>query len=238
VSRVLAIAGRELRAYFLSPAGYVITALFLTWVGLAFIAYSFHQGRPSSMRAVFELGTWVLLFICPAISMRAIAEERRMGTFEMIMTCPVSDAQLVLGKYLAAIGFLIIMFLPTVLHVAVLEWYGRPDYGELASGYLGMLLAGSVYVASTILASTLTSSQVVAFLVPLFFWLAVGLGMKELQSRAPEPWQSAAFAADPDLRLRDFAIGLIDTANIVYFLTITAALLMAAVQSLGMRRWR
>src|SRR5204863_7868286 len=109
MNRALAIAGRELRAMLLSPGGYIIAALFLAISGAVFIVFSFDQGRPASMRAVFEWGMWLFLFVCPAITMRAFAEEKRMGTFEMLMTSPISEAQIVAGKFLGALGFLALM---------------------------------------------------------------------------------------------------------------------------------
>ena len=134
MSRSLAIAGRELRAYFLSPTGYVVAALFLLLLGIVFIVRAFDQGQPASLRPVFDIGAWVLLFICPAISMRAISEERRLGTFEALMTCPVSETEVILGKFGAGVGLLCVILAPTALYVLALELYGRPDYGELASG--------------------------------------------------------------------------------------------------------
>src|SRR5690606_34131428 len=144
----------------------------------------------------------------------------------------------VLGKFFAALGFLLVMLVPTLALVWALELYGRPDYGELASGYLGMMLAGAAYLASGILASTLTTSQMAAFLVTLFFWIALSIGAKVLPGYLPEPWATAAFAVDPEPRLRDFAIGLIDTSHVVYFVSLTAVFLVAAVRSLETRRWR
>lgn len=236
--RMLALAGRELRSFFLAPAGYIVIALFLVMSGVVFIVRAFDSGQPASMRPVFEWGTWMLLFVCPAISMRSISEERRMGTFEMLMTCPVTETQVILGKFVATIMFLAMMLVPTAVQVVALEQFGRPDYGELLCGYLGMLLVGGAYLASGILASTLTTSQLVAFLLTLFFWVGLSAAAKIAPGYLPEPWSTAAFAADPDPRLRDFAIGLIDTSNIVYFISLMALFLIAAVQSLQVRRWR
>ena len=124
MNRVFALAGRELRSYFLAPAGYIIIALFLLMSGVIFIVRSFDQGQPASLRPVFEWGTWMLLFICPAMSMRAISEERRLGTFEMLMTCPVSETQVLLGKFLAAMVFLLIILASTTVYVIALELHG------------------------------------------------------------------------------------------------------------------
>ena len=152
------------------------------------------------------------------------------------MTCPVSETEVILGKFAAGMALLAVILAPTVLHVLALELYGRPDYGELLSGYLGMLLAGSAYLASGILVSTLTNSQVVALLVTVFGWLFLSVGAKVLPGYLAEPWAHRALAVDPDGRLRDFALGLIDTANVVYFLSITVVCLVAAVKSLEVRK--
>jgi ABC-2 type transport system permease protein len=167
----------------------------------------------------------------------AFAEEYRLGTFETLMTCPVREGEIVLGKFLGALALLALMLLPTLVYVVVLEIYGRPDYGELVCGYLGLLLAGSVYLASGLLASTLTVSQPVAFLVALFFWLTIGFAAKLLPSHLDDSTARIVFALDPDLRLGDFTIGLVDTSNIVYFLSLTALFLLASVAALQGRRW-
>ena len=134
--------------------------------------------------------------------------------------------------------------MPTLICVAALEAHGRPDYGELACGYLGVILAGSAYLASGVLASTLTASQVVAYLVTVFFWLILLLITSLLPQAELLPaawrdaWSGALFGLDPNLRLRGFAIGLVDTADIVYFCSLTVLLLIVSVKSLDARRWR
>jgi ABC-2 type transport system permease protein len=232
-----AIAGRELRAYFLSPAGYVITALFIVVCGMIFFLGGFQQGQVASLQPVFAMGTWMLSFIGPAIAMRLLSEEYRSGTYEMLITCPVREREVIVGKFFGAVGFLIIMLVPTAIFVVALELYGRPDYGELACGYLGMLLAGSAYIASGVLASTLTSSQAVAFLMAVFVWLGVGVATRLLPIYLDDPWAKLVFSADPALRLHDFTAGLLDTANVVYFLAITTVCLIAASVLLQARRW-
>jgi ABC-2 type transport system permease protein len=238
MSRALAIAGRELRAYFLLPAGYIIIALFLLVSGGVFFFVSLAPGEVASLRAVFGMGTWMLTFIAPAVTMRLVSEELRMGTFEMLMSSPVREGEVIFGKFLGAMGLLALMLLPTLAYVGTLELYGRPDYGELMCGYLGLLLAGAAYMASGVLASTFTSSQPVAFLLALFFWLTLGVGCKLLPAHLDDRWAGIVFAIDPDVRLRDFTIGLIDTSNIVYFVSMAAAFLVAAAVSLQVRRWR
>lgn len=236
--RIGTIAARELPAYLLSPAGYVITALFLLITGFLFAFAGFEQGQTASLRPTFDVITWVLLFICPAVAMRTISEEFRSGTFEALMTAPVTEAEVIMGKFLGSAAFLLLMLLPTGMYVVALELYGRPDYGELLCGYLGVILAGAAYLAAGILASTLTSSQVVAFLVSVFFWVALVFSTKLLPARLDENWAELVRALDPDLRLGNFSIGLLDTSDVVYFLSMTALFLTAAVKSLQVRRLR
>jgi len=266
MSRTFAIAGRELRAFLCAPSGYVIMAMFLLFTGLLLfvlgpvLGSGFAAGKPASLRVLFSGAVWVLLLVAPAVTMRSISEELRLGTFESLMTSPVSALQIVLGKFLGALGYLTAALLPTLLYIIAFERYGQPDYGELACGYLGMLLAGCAFLASGVLASTLTPSQVLAYLLTMFFWLVLlvvtkglpllgqYLGAAAAQSdsaasaegaaRAIDQLMSVLFALDPHRRLEDFSIGLLDTGNVVYFIVMTGLFLLAAVASVAMRRLR
>ena len=239
----MAIAGRELRAYFLSPGGYLVAALFALANGWFFVRHVFGQGDLASLRPVFAFNMAVFVLICPAVTMRAISDELRLGTIEVLLTSPVRSTEVIVGKFIAALGFVVLLLAPTGIFVAALEIHGRPDYGELACGYLGLFLAASAFLASGILASTLTPNQVVAYLATVFFWILLILATKGLPQAdlLPVAWREASsgllVALDPDLRLRDFTIGLIDTSNVVYFSSVTLVLLVAAITSLEARRW-
>jgi ABC-2 type transport system permease protein len=265
MSRTLAIARRELMAFLLSPVGYLVAALFLFFTSLVYFAAApvligtgFSQGQPASLTLFFQVAVWVFFIIGPAISMRAISEELRLGTLETLLSSPITEAQIIVGKFLGALSFLALMLLPTLVYVIALERFGRPDYGELLCGYAGLLLVGSAYLASGILASTLTSSQVLAYITTIFFWLIVLLATRALPQLAlvaeafagrPEvsPWLQAVlgwfqYAAhiiavgDPADRMNDFVKGLIDSFSVVYFLVLTVVFLAAAVKSLALRR--
>jgi ABC-2 type transport system permease protein len=264
VSQTITIARRELLVYLLTPSGYLITALFLFLTSMVFFVVAplgrmgFSQGQPASMQLFFQVGLWTFFIIAPAISMRTVSEELRLGTFETLMTAPVTDMQIVLGKFAGSFGFLVLMLAPTLLYVVALECYGRPDYGEVFSGYLGLLLAGATLLASGILASTLTSSQVLAYLATMFFWLIlllIALGLPAIAVTAETVaareggtfintmlgWveSAASFfsAGNPVNRAQDFVVGLLDSFNIVYFLSLTIVFLLAAVKLLGRWRW-
>jgi ABC-2 type transport system permease protein len=240
-----AIAGRELRASLLAPGPYVVIALFCLATGWFFCRHVFNAGELAALRPVFAFAMLVFCLVCPAITMRAVSEEVRLGTIEVLMASPVSSGQIIVGKFLGAMGFLLLLLAPTLVYVLALEIYGRPDYGEVACGYLGLVLAGAAFLAAGTLASTLTANQVVAYLITVFFWIllilvAKGLPQSDLLPAAgwSEPVGRLLAAIDPDLRLRDFAIGLFDTANVVYFASICVVMLIAATLSLETRRWR
>lgn len=266
MSATLAMARRELMSYLLSPAGYIIIAVFMLATALTYFLWGmlwgggFNQGDPASLRLVFSGGVFVFLFVAPAISMRSMSEEYRLGTIESLLTSPVSETQIVLGKYLGSFAFLLTMMLPTALYVVALERYGRPDYGELACGYLGMILAGGAFLATGLLFSTVTRSQVLAYLVTLFFWLILLIATKGLPTvvALSENWggvseNSSAIeslrklslpvarlisAADPQQAVRDFAVGLVDSYNVAYFLSFIIVPLIAAIVLLRLRRMR
>ena len=266
MSVTIAITRRELGSYLYSPVGYLLPALFLFFTSLIYFAAApllvgsgFSQGQPASLRMFFEVGVWVFFIVGPAISMRTISDEVAQGTIETLMTAPVTDSQVIVGKFFGAFGFLVIMLLPTLLYVVILELYGRPDYGELLCGYLGMLLVGAASIASGILASALTRSQMLAYFTTLFFWLVVMLATMLLpflasltEGLAGRPdnspvlelalsWlgNAAGFlaAGNPITRVRGFLVGLVDTFNIVYFVSFTTVFLVVAVRALGLRRW-
>ncbi|MEE2908153.1 MAG: ABC transporter permease [Planctomycetota bacterium] len=234
---VLTIAGRDFRSLFLSPAGYIVAALFTLVSGIVFTRQVFLPGQPATMSTLLDFDAVLLLFICPALTMRSICEERRQGTWELLVAAPPGMGGIVLGKFIAAACFLVILLLLTLPCVVLLEIYGRPDPGEVLSGYVGIGLMGGLYLASGVLASTISGSQTIAFLLTVFFWILVGLarvGGNVLGADLAD----VLYAAEPYGRLQDFTTGLVDTANIIYFLCGIAMFLLvsAGLLELGRRR--
>jgi len=233
----LAIAWREFASFYRLPIGWVVTSLYLLLTGVVF-STQIRPGDPASMRSFFDLSVWLLLFVAPAISMRLLAEERRSGSLELLMTAPVSDWKVVFGKYLGSVGFLLAMIAPTLLYAALLESLADPDYGPILAGYLGMILLGGLYLAIGLFASTLTSNQIVAFLGTLFFLLLLSLLTVRGAEYVAAPFDEALYALSVQLRMSDFAKGVIDTAHVVFFLAATFWFLVLAVLSLEFQRWR
>jgi len=168
--------------------------------------------------------------------MRLVAEERRVGTWELVLASPASSFEIVKGKFLAAWAFLFFVLCSTIPLNVVLELYASVDYGAIASGYLGLFLLGGAVLATGLVVSACTTSQTVAYLVTTFLWLTISLSTKVLPSYVPTKFANFIFAIDPDLRTGAFSIGLIDTANIVYFLSIQFALGWIAILAIDKTR--
>lgn len=232
------ICSRELSSMFRIPLGWIVVALFVCLSSMVFVRQTLVPGEPATMREFFRIWWGLMLFLCPAISMRLFSEELRSGTVETTMTAPVGDAAVVAGKFFAGVLFLVLMLVPTLAYVGVLAGMTRPDYGPILSGYLGLLLLGMLYVAVGTFASACTSSQTLAFLGTLFVLLLLDLIPSRLAPQLPERWAAIVYAASPSERAKPFYAGLIDTAHIVYFLAISVMVLTLATVVIQRRRWR
>ncbi|HYE03126.1 MAG TPA: ABC transporter permease [Phycisphaerales bacterium] len=228
---------RELAAYFRTPAGWIIMALFLVLAGGVFRYAVLEPGQPASLRAFFGLTWSLLLVLAPAISMRAFSEERRSGTLETLLTAPVAEAGVVAGKFLAALSFLCLMLAPTLAYVVVLAAVAEPDPGAVLAGYLGVVLLGMLYLSVGMLASAATSSQALAFLGPLCGLVALEI-VRGQAGAFPPRVAEIVYAVSPSLRTLDFAKGVIDTAHVAFFLVTSFWFLAATTLLLHARRWR
>lgn len=233
---IWAIARRELHSYFVSPVAYVVGALFLVISGFLF-SIILGMSNEASMRSLFGNFAVILLFIVPALTMRLLAEEQRTGTMELLLTAPVRDSELVLGKFLGAFLLLLLILAITLIYPLVLVAAGNPDRGPILAGYLGVVLQGAAFLSIGLFASSLTQNQVIAalltFVVLLLLWLSDALG----QFTAGRIGDFFRFLS-VTRHLDEFPRGIIDTRNIVYFLTIIVAALFFTVQSVQTRRWR
>lgn len=237
--RVLStIAGREYASMFRLPIGWVVMALYLLLTGVVFAAAILRPGDPASLRGFFTLSDWLLMFIAPAISMRLLSDEWRQGSIESLMTAPISDWHIVTGKYAGAAMFLLTLLAPTLVYVGLLEWLSLPDYGPIMAGYLGLILTGMLYLSLGIVCSALTASQVVAFLTTIFALLILRIGTTLGASALGEPWDQWLYPLSIDIRMADFAMGMIETKHIAVMLAACAWLVTLAVSIVESRRWR
>lgn len=239
MTHVLTIAKRELTSLFFSPIAYVVLGVF--GFGTAFIfTRQFIPGTPAEMRGVLGAVSVLMIFLVPAISMRLLSEEYRSGTIESLMTLPISDTQVVVGKWMGAMGFLLALMVPLVILTAVLSFNAEPDYGPILTGFLGLLLVGGLYLAIGVFASSTTENQIIAFLVTVFIILAfVFLSRTLAQTGWLYDWvaQSLFYVNIYD-QFGDFAKGVLDLGRIVFFVSGIVLFLMFATLTLHSKRWR
>lgn len=226
---------RELRSYFNSAVAYVVMIVFLAFLGW-FYASNIFLFNLASLREMFETARWVLLFIIPAITMRLLAEERKSGTLELLTTKPVHDAEIVVGKFLAAWSLIAFALLPTAVYYATVASFGAIDHGPVIGGYLGLLLMAGVYVSIGLFASSVTDNQIVAFILGIFL-IVVFFVLDKILLFVPSGLVSLVEYLGTDHHFLSMARGVIDSRDIVYFLSILGTMLWFTMISLGRRRW-
>ncbi len=236
MKNVWLIARRELNSYFTSPIAYAVTAVFLLVAGY-FFGVILYNSRQATLRYLFNNVIIILLLVGPALTMRLVAEERKSGTIEILLTSPVRDGEVIAGKYLASLALWAVMLVLTLLYPLLLRAYGNPDPGPIASGYLGLFLAGAAFLSLGVVASTLTSNQVIAALVgfglSLLLWLT-----DALQGFFTGTLGSFFAYLSMGSHFYGFPEGVIDTTDVIFFLTIIVAALFMATRVLEARRWK
>src|SRR5688572_15313395 len=254
VRNILAIAGKELRSYFASPMAYIIIGLFALLFGVffnAFLQAFLDESQRSAMmggggalnvndrmiRGVLLNAAIIILFVMPMITMRTYAEEKRSGTIELLLTSPLTDVQIILGKFIGAMGLFAAMLLVTMIDIAILFRLGNPEWKPIATGYLGLLLMGGCFVSVGLLISSLTKNQIVAgfmtFAVFLLLWVINWFG----EGAGPTGRAVLSFLSITE-HLDDFTRGIIDTKHIVYYLSFITFGLFLTAKSVDSERWR
>jgi len=238
VAKTCKIAGRELAGYFYSPVAYLIVAIFLAASAVVFLLRVFIPGEEASLRGLFEWMALLMVLAAPLLTMRLISDEYHRGTVETLLTAPVTDTQVILGKYAGVMGFYIVLLASTAVFLVPMAIFGRPDPGLAAMGYLGMVLLGGAYLAVGVFASSLTRYQIVAAVVSAAILCVFALLMKFIMTASPEPWNHLAGRLNTMAYFRDFSRGIFDTRGAVYFLSAAALFLFLSVKTLESRRWR
>ncbi|HXG54942.1 MAG TPA: ABC transporter permease subunit [Vicinamibacterales bacterium] len=249
---VLAIADKELRSYFASPIGYVLVGFFALLFGWFFYVYlgffirSSEQmqmggGAPNvnqhMISGLLQNAAVIILFALPMITMRTYAEEKRSGTIELLLTSPVTDMQIILGKFIGAMGLYASMLAVTLLYIAILYYFGKPEWRPIATGYLGLLLMGGCFISVGLLISSLTKNQIVAgfmtFVVFLMLWVINWIG----ESSSPTTREIVNYLSVTE-HFNDFARGILDTKHIIYYLSFITFGLFLTAKSVDSERWR
>jgi ABC-2 type transport system permease protein len=249
---VIAIADKELRSYFASPIAYILIGFFLLPFGVFFYLYlatfvkqslqMAQYGGPVNInqqviRYVLQNASVIILFIMPMITMRTYSEEKRSGSIELLLTSPLTDLEIILGKFFGALGLYVAILAVTLLYMALLFVYGNPEWRPLVAGYLGLLLMGGAFIAIGLFISSTTNSQLVAgvvtFVVFLLFWIVGWFADTAGPTMGPiTSWLSITEHFD------DFSKGIIDTKHVLYYLSLITFGLFLTAKSVDTERWR
>jgi len=251
---ILAIAHKELRSYFASPIAWVILGLFALLFGfffytflVLFVRQSMQMGMMGGpqtvnvnlymIRPLLQNATVLMLFVLPMITMRTYAEEKRSGTMELLLTSPVTDLQIIMGKFLGALALYAAMLLVTAIYISLLFQYGNPEWRPVASGYLGLLLLGGCFISMGLLVSSMTRNQIVAgmatFGVFLLLWVIGWIG----DFTGPTTRDIVSYLSITE-HFDDFAKGILDTKHIVYYLSFITFGLFLTAKAVDSERWR
>jgi ABC-2 type transport system permease protein len=243
VNGVLATFRRELRAYFFSPLAYVVLCFFLLVSGVIFIILVSQLNNPASPGGpplgFFFQTTWLmLLLIIPVLTMRLISEELRSGSIEVLMTAPVTEGQVVGGKFLAALAFYAVLWLPTVVYALSINLYEKVDWGPVGSGYLGILLIGSLFVSIGVFASAMTRSQLLAAMITVALILLLFLISVFGSMTTNDVIKKTLDFLNIWDHIEEFSSGIIDTRRLVFYLSGTLFFLFLASRALEDKKWR
>lgn len=237
MSAFLAIFKKELKIYFVSPLAYMFLSVFLFLAGLFFYLGITLNGE-ASLRVMLGNLAITLLFVLPMVTMRHFSEEQKSGTFELLMTAPIPMVSLILGKWAASLVLCLVMLVGTLVFPAVLAYYGDPDWGVMGTSYLALVSCCAAFCAAGLFASSLTQDQVAAgiagILVLLPFWLIGSAARLTDNETLKEILEKVAFLS----HLHGFTKGVVDTADLAYFVGFTFVFLFLTYRTLESRRWR
>jgi ABC-2 type transport system permease protein len=232
----LIIAQRQFRSYFNGPVAYIVLCLMLFALGMLFWPAFFVKGR-ATVRDLFDFLSIILIFGIPALTMGLLAEEKRTGTIELLVTMPVRDWEVVIGKYTGVLGLYTVLLLLTVPYPISVSFLGHLDWGPVFAGYIGILLQGMALLAIGLMTSGWTDNQLVAFVVALAIGGALFL-VDRFTMFAPGGVARVLEWLSIDAHRRSMARGVIDTRDVLYFLSLLVLALTVTFRALESRLWR
>lgn len=236
MSPTLVISKREIRTYFNSPVAYIVVTVFTIVFGFFFFNNLFVE-KQADMRSFFSLAPLMFCFFAPAITMRLLAEEKGAGTIELLITMPVRDWEVVLGKFLAALALLGATLALTLVFAITVAKLGPLDKGPTLAGYVGLVLMGASYLAIGVMASSFTRNQVVSLIIAFGICFALFLFGKVLPF-VPDTLKPIVSFLSTDTHFENVSRGVIDSRDVVYYLSVVAVALLIATTSLESRKWK
>ena len=252
MNNILAIAQKELKSYFSTPIAYIVIGFFALLFGYFFyvMLVIFNQQslqlggeggnvdiNQQLIRPLFLNASVILLFVLPLVTMRTYSEEKRSGTIELLLTSPVTDVEIILGKFLGAITLYAAMLAVTVIHVGLLFSYGNPEWKVVVTGYLGLLLMGGCFISVGLLISSLTKNQIVSGMVTFAVFLLLWVINWPASFVGPQTQSILNYLSITD-HFDDFTKGILDTKHLVYYFSVMAFGLFLTARSVDTERWK
>ena len=236
MSPALVISRREIRTYFNSPVAYIVVTVFTIITGYLFFTQLFIE-KQAEMRGLFGVMPLLFMFLVPAITMRLLAEEKGSGTLELLITMPVRDWEIVVGKFLAALALICTALALTLVFALTVKSLGPLDKGPTIGGYAGLVLMGGAYAAIGLMASSYTRNQIVAFIVSFAICFALYL-LGRVSQFVPEMLQPLFSFLSIDTHFENISRGVIDSRDVIYYLSVITVCLLLATVSLESRKWK
>lgn len=244
MNRVMIIARREIASLFVSPIAYVVLFLFMLFMGVVFVYWIFSPGQVIELRQLADFSRFALFFVVPLLTMSLFADEYRSGRIEMLRTSPITEMDLLLGKFIGAMTFYLVLLASTLIYLVVLLMFGRPDFWQVAACYLGMGLMGAMFVSVGLFFSACTSEQIVAAMAGI-----ITLGTFTITDifspSLPSTWtgwkipvRAAVEYLTVGSHMGDFTRGAVELTNIAYFLGFTLLFLFWTYLVLESKKWR
>ena len=253
MNNILAIAGKELRSYFSSPIAYIVIGFFALVFGYFFYAMVviFNQqsqlgglegGGPSDMNAqlirpLFLNASVIMLFVLPLITMRTYSEEKRSGTIELLLTSPLTDFEIIMGKFLGAMALYAAMLAVTLIHMVLLFSYGNPEWRVVVTGYIGLLLMGGCFISVGLLISSMTKNQIVSGMITFAVFLMLWVINWVASFVGPTAQSVLNYLSITD-HFDDFTKGILDTKHLVYYFSVISFGLFLTARSVDTERWK
>jgi len=226
MGQVIHIFKKEFMAYFVSPIAYIVISIFLLITGWLFFT-TFFLNNQANLRNFFALLPIIFSFVVPAITMRLFSEELNVGSYETLLTMPVTLRDVVAGKFLAALAFVITMLVPTVSYTITVSFLGRLDWGPVAGGYIGAILLGAAFCSIGLFASSLTRNQIIAFIIAVAICFVLTL-IDKMLFFLPRSLLGFFEYLGADFHFENISKGIIDSRDVLYFLSVSFIGLYAA----------
>ena len=235
-NHIVIFCKKELKSFFDSPIAYIVITIFLLISGWFFFSDLFLVNQ-ASLRNLFNIIPFIFMFFVPAITMRLISEEKRSGTIEILLTLPVKDYEIILGKFLAGLILIVVAVILTLVYTLALSGLGDLDSGSVVAGYIGLMFLGATYLSIGVFTSSLTQNQIVAFITS-FLIIFVLYMLDKVLVFVPNFLASFFEFLSVDYHFSNISRGVIDSRDVIYYLSLIFFFLFLAVRALESRKWR